>query len=123
MNIVYAGTQAAGQAWSNPWKQLGPLTFAEDISNWAELPFKSEGGMKSGDCLNYGYKDIYSATLKTFDLPTMRSIYTSFGKLIAANPNANASSIIFEVYSQEGVRAAPDDGSAFPNRAHFNVLA
>lgn len=52
----------------------------------------------------------------------MRAVYTSWGNFLAAHPNVNASTILFEVYGQQAVRAAPSDGSAFPNRFVSNIL-
>lgn len=90
---------------------------------WQDLPSKTEGGSKNMDCLDFGYKNIYSLNLKLFDIATMRKIYNSFGQLIQKYPDANASTIIFEVYSQEKLQAIPLDGSAFPGRFTMNIMA
>ncbi|KAL8876843.1 MAG: hypothetical protein Q9198_005025 [Flavoplaca austrocitrina] len=112
INFVYAGSQSDGQRWSAPLKQLGPLLFVENIYNWSELPFKTASGLIAAQCLKYGFKNTYSLNLATFDTATMRSVYTSWGNFLAANPNVNASTLLFEVFGQQAVRAAPDKGSA-----------
>ncbi|KAL8945215.1 MAG: hypothetical protein Q9211_000256 [Gyalolechia sp. 1 TL-2023] len=122
INFVYAGSQSDGQRWSAPWKQLGPVTFVENIYNWSELSFKTAGGLIAAQCLKYGYKNTYSLNLATFDSTTMRSVYTSWGNFLGAHPNVNASTLLFEVFGQQAVRSAPDKGSAFPNRMFSNIL-
>ncbi|CAF9942179.1 MAG: hypothetical protein HETSPECPRED_005383 [Heterodermia speciosa] len=122
INFVYAGPQSEGQKWSAPWKALGPLSFVEANFNWSELPFKAANGLIAAQCLKYGFKNTYSVNLKTFNTATMRAVYTSWGNFLAAHPNVNASTILFEVYGQQAVRAAPSDGSAFPNRFVSNIL-
>ncbi|KAL8766522.1 MAG: hypothetical protein Q9209_006738 [Squamulea sp. 1 TL-2023] len=111
-----------GQRWSAPWKQLGPITYVETMYNWSELPFKTANGLIAAQCLKYGYKNTYSVNLATFNTATMRSVYTSWGTFLAANPNVNASTVLFEVYGQQAVRAAPENGSAFPNRFTSTIL-
>ncbi|KAI4274805.1 MAG: hypothetical protein LQ337_003654 [Flavoplaca oasis] len=118
INFVYAGSQSDGQRWSAPLKQLGPLLFVENIYNWSELPFKTASGLIAAQCLKYGFKNTYSLNLATFDTATMRSVYTSWGNFLAANP----STLLFEVFGQQAVRAAPDKGSAFPNRMFSKIL-
>ncbi|KAL8860970.1 MAG: hypothetical protein Q9178_002725 [Gyalolechia marmorata] len=102
--------------------KLGPVTFVENIYNWSELPFKTASGLIAAQCLKYGYKNTYSLNLATFDTATMRSVYTSWGNFLAAHPNVNASTLLFEVFGQQAVRAAPDKGTAFPNRMFSNIL-
>ncbi|KAG7001459.1 FAD-linked oxidoreductase OXR1 [Physcia stellaris] len=122
INFVYAGPQSEGRKWSAPWKALGPLTFVEASFNWSELPFKAANGLIAAQCLKYGFKNTYSVNLATFNTATMRAVYTSWGNFLAAHPNVNASTILFEVYGQQAVRAAPSAGSAFPNRATSSIL-
>lgn len=122
VNFVYAGPQSAGQTYSAPWKALNPLTFVEANFAWNELPFKAANGLIAAQCLKYGFKNTYSVNLNTFDIPTIRAVYKSWGTFLAANPNVNASTVLFEVYGQEAVRQAPSAGSAFPNRATSAIL-
>ncbi|KAL8783314.1 MAG: hypothetical protein Q9195_009422, partial [Heterodermia aff. obscurata] len=122
INFVYAGPQSSGQKWSTPWKALGPLTFTERTIPWSELPFKAGNGLIAAQCLKYGYKNTYSLNLPTFHPPTLRSVYTSWTHFLATHPNANASTVLFEVYGQQGVRSFPAASSAFPNRFVSDIL-
>lgn len=90
--------------------------------SWLDIPSKTEGGSKDLDCQNEGFKDIYSGNINHFDLPTMRSIYNQFNSFVQQHPDANQSTVLFEVYNVAGVVAQPSNASAFPVRNQMQVM-
>ncbi|KAL9610448.1 MAG: hypothetical protein Q9167_004846 [Letrouitia subvulpina] len=122
VNFVYAGSEADGRKYSNPWQQLGPTTFVEATFNWADLPSKTANGLIEVQCLKYGYKNTYSVNLKRFDLLTMRSVYHSWSQFLGQHPKVNASTLLFEVFGQKAVQAVPDQSSAYSSRKFENIL-
>ncbi|KAL9035358.1 MAG: hypothetical protein Q9214_006618 [Letrouitia sp. 1 TL-2023] len=123
VNFVYAGSEADGRNYSNPWQQLGPTTFVEASFNWVDLPSQTANGLIEAQCLKYRYKNTYSVNLEQFDIPTMYSVYHSWSDFLGQHPNVNASTLLFEVYGQKAVHGVPDPSSAYSSRRFENVLA
>ena len=58
----------------------------------------------------------YPIDLKTYNSTAIRQTYELFAKTVAEVPALNASTLFFEQYSVQGVRAVPSDSTAFPHR-------
>lgn len=89
---------------------------------WPELDYQAAGGSIAAVCARGRRQDIYNLNLKTFDIATMRKIYSNFGDFIQTNPKAGSSVLVFEAFGQEKVDCVPATSSAYANRGHANVL-
>jgi fumiquinazoline A oxidase len=99
----------------------GPQSFNESIITFADLPAKSAGGAFTLSCGKGLRKNNYSVNMKNFNLTTMRFVFDQYTNFLAANPNANQSAWLIEVFGQEGENAFPTGSSAYPNRGFDNI--
>ena len=99
----------------------GPQSFTESMITFADLPAKSAGGAFTLACGKGLRNNNYSVNMKYFNLTTMRFAFDQYSKFLAANPNANQSVWLMEVFGQEGEKAVPASSSAYPNRGFDNI--
>jgi hypothetical protein len=88
---------------------------------FADLPAKSAGGAFTLSCGKGLRKNNYSVNMKDFNLTTMRFAFDQYSNFLAANPNANQSAWLIEVFGQQGENAIPASSSAYPNRGFDNI--
>jgi len=127
LNLVYAGPQSKGQQYadrfaSNNQTKITRLSVDASVVKWVDLNNVAAGGAITAACATGLRQNTYTVNLKTFDVAIIRNLYNSYGAFVKANPLAAGSLILFEVFSQQGITARPDNFSAYPNRGSANVL-
>ncbi|KAI1373462.1 hypothetical protein F4677DRAFT_428960 [Hypoxylon crocopeplum] len=140
LNLVYAGPQSEGQRYADLFASANGTTgsgrAASNSSSHitrvsidaSEVPFDrldnvTAGGTITAACATGSRQNTYTANLHSFDVPTIRQLYDSYGTFVKANPLAAASLVLFEIFGQQGIEAKPDNYSAYPNRGFSNALA
>ena len=82
INWVWAGPQEQGQVYSAPWIALEPLSYNETNYNWSEFPAATGNGIINAQCLKYGYKNSYSLSYNTYDIPTIRNVWNQWAEFV-----------------------------------------
>ena len=99
----------------------GPQSFNESTLTFAELPAKSAGGAFTLACGKGLRRNNYSVNMKNFNLTTFRYVFDQYSSFLSANPNANQSAWLIEVFAQQAESAIPSHSSAYPNRGYDNI--
>jgi fumiquinazoline A oxidase len=90
---------------------------------WPELPYKSAGGSIAAACARGKKQNTYTLNLRTFDVATVRKVYSDFGNFVKVNQQAASSLLLFEIFPAKGVDAMAANSAAYPNRGKENILA
>ncbi|KAL3477598.1 FAD-binding domain-containing protein [Aspergillus californicus] len=129
VNIVFAHDEKAGRELvanfaSTPEGAEQPITqlfFKDTMLTFAEL---GSGAAVPGVCDGNQNQDLYTASSPTmFDTAAMKTVYESFGEIIASHPIANASILLFETTSRKAIAEFPADYTAYAHRGKLGTNA
>ncbi|KAI0017590.1 FAD binding domain-containing protein [Xylariomycetidae sp. FL0641] len=133
LNIVYAGTQEEGAAYTARFAsgatssagvgRIERTQLNETMAAWDQLAHVAANGMIDLACTEGLSYNVYTANLATFDLAQQQDIFDSYRAFVAAHPAASASILFYEIFAQQAVTAVPADATAFANRDLGNILA
>ncbi|KAI5855067.1 hypothetical protein GGS23DRAFT_618979 [Durotheca rogersii] len=136
LGLVYFGDRAKGDQLASRFatsKKAGiqRTHYNATVARWDELSDVAVGGFIDVACSgdNTGDVDVenlkvnvYTANLKQIDVPQTRQVYNAYKNFIRKNPAASSSTVLYEVFSQEAVKAAKDADTSYGNRNQANVL-
>ncbi|KAI0020110.1 hypothetical protein F4780DRAFT_792212 [Xylariomycetidae sp. FL0641] len=94
-------------------------SISEYYVPWVDLANVALPGVFVSGCPPGRRADQYSVLTKTLPTATFREAANAYTEYIQANPGANTSVILIETFAQQGIKALPDDYSAFPHRNAF----
>lgn len=119
VNIVYPGPEEKGQEYARLYSNLSD-SKTEQMTTWANLANVALPNVVVSECPTGKPHNQY--TLLTRDLKTkdFREALESYRSFLQKYPTANDSVILIETFGPAGVKAFPDDFSAFPHRDHFS---
>lgn len=97
------------------------MFFEDKVVNWAELPWAVYAGLNNELCTPKGWsryplKSFYAANVKEYDIPTMRDLFDTWNEMGQKYNGTVHFEIMFESFPQQGVRARPDESTAYPWR-------
>ena len=117
VDYVFHGTKEAAQSALQPFLDLQPIFKKEEYVNWAELPWVTYGGLNNVLCNQPGgQRNAYAASAETYDLSAMMSLFTGWEKMAKQYEGRANLLIMFQTFSQKGIREHNPDDSAFPWR-------
>ncbi|MCJ1377218.1 hypothetical protein MMC17_000310 [Xylographa soralifera] len=122
LNINYVGTQAQAQQYVAPYLALNPAYTNDGMLPYPEIAGATGTGSNDFAC-QHGYNRIqYPVGLLTYNISTSRQVFELFKNQTLETPAFNLSTVAFEGYSLEAVKAVASDSTAFPHRED-NILA
>lgn len=114
--INYAGNTEAAAPYANPFKALVPAAIEEGEVPYSQIANVSQTDVNDEVCAHGTQHLLFAADLLTYNISTNRAIYELFKNMTVAYPEFRTSIVLFESYSQQGVKAVEFDSTAFPNR-------
>lgn len=121
MTFQYVGTKSEAQAFYAPFDALEPALRDEGTAPYPELGGKTGTSSKDPLCAK-GFSHVqYPMGLAEYNITTQREVYEYFKETTLENPQYNGSTVVLETYSVAGMKAIPEEDSAFPHRAD-NIL-
>lgn len=118
LHAVYFGPREDGEAYLEPFKDLGPL-----VSNIAMIPQNTMFPSDHGTCVPNQRINLYTLALKQFDPPTFDSFYARLTDFWREYPDYQGR-LLIQRFSNDAVAAVPDAETAYPWRdaiAHMNI--
>ena len=120
--IYYVGTAEQAAVYTAPFLALGP-SFHNDSSVPYPTLASATGLGDDGFSCQHGYNRLqYPVGLLTYNVSNTREVYEVYKQQTLGTPALNLSTVVFEGYSLEGVKAVPSDSTAYPHRED-NILA
>lgn len=121
LNIVYAGPEEDGQAFTKQFT-ANRLFLNESMISWDRLPYEAQGGAVLSACEDGSYTDLYSANTKRVDVAQTLEMVDSYTAFVQANPAANLTLLFWEIFGVQAVTAQHASASAVGNRDYAEVL-
>lgn len=119
VNVVYPGPEEKGQKYARLYSNFSN-SMTEQMTPWANLANVALPSVVIGGCPTGNQHNQYSVLTKDLKTPDFRQALESYKSFVHEHPTANNSVIFIETFGQAGIKAFPDDFSAFPHRKQFN---
>ncbi|KAL8996038.1 MAG: hypothetical protein Q9169_004350 [Polycauliona sp. 2 TL-2023] len=121
LNLVYSGPEEDGKRYTELFSPFS-TSLDESILPWVDLNSKSGGGAVLAKCVPGQSHDQYDSITKTVDKATFLELFESFGSFVAEHPALVNSTVILEIFAQQGISGYPQNFSAFPHRGSVDTL-
>ena len=118
-NIVYPGPEEKGKEYARLYSNFSS-SMTEQMTTWANLSNVALPGAILGECPTGKSHNQYSVLTKDLKTQDFRKALDSYQTFVQKYPAASSSVIFIETFGQAGIKAFPDDFSAFPHRGQFN---
>ena len=119
VNVVYPGPEEKGREFSSLYSQFSE-SITEHMTPWTNLANVALPGVVIAGCPTGNPHNQYSILTRDLKTKDFRQALESYRSLVQQHPPANNSVIFIETFGQAGIKAYPDDFSAFPHRHEFN---
>ncbi|KAL9012927.1 MAG: hypothetical protein Q9173_002348 [Seirophora scorigena] len=120
--IYYIGTKEQSSPYTKPYFDLNPVFHNDSSVPYPKLASATGLGDEDFSCA-HGYNRLqYPVGLLTYNVSNTRAVYNMYKSQTTAVPALNLSTVVFEGYSLEGVKAVDPASTAYPHRED-NILA
>ncbi|PQE24169.1 6-hydroxy-D-nicotine oxidase protein [Rutstroemia sp. NJR-2017a BVV2] len=117
VNLIYAGSEAAGKAFLTPFLHLQPSNVNITTIPWKDVPSSSLYGATVQGCSVSGVQYVpYSVNLYQIDVGNMIKVVNFMNASMAASPELQTAVVALAQYAPGGFQAKKSDSSAFPYR-------
>ncbi len=117
MYIIQEGVNAVDTKYTKPFHDLNPLVIKPQSGTYKDLAAWTGIALASPPCQDYGFNNprfpIYT---KSYNPTAQQNAYNLFASSVGGSSPYNNSIFMFENYATGGVRAFPDNASAFAYR-------
>ncbi|KAL8990450.1 MAG: hypothetical protein Q9177_000900 [Variospora cf. flavescens] len=120
--IYYIGTKEQASRYTKPYFDLGPVFQNDSMVAYPTLASASGLGDEDFSCAHGFNRVQYPVGLLNYNISSIRAVYELFKEQTLAVPALNLSTVVFEGYSLQGVKAVPAASTAYPHRED-NILA
>lgn len=115
-NVVYYGPEDKGRAFLAPFLANKPVVTSISYIDAKEIiPTSLFGKWWDPACKKKNYVNTYTVGLKQIDIPTFDRHFSDMAAYYARYPQAQSSTIYYETFPTQGVRAVPQGFSAYPS--------
>ena len=105
-----------------PFHALNPVVTDGGQADYTQLPGITGNGLADPPCQHGASWQRYPVGLQEYNIETQRQLFAAYADITAQHPALNNSFYIFEGYSTQGVKAVPDESTAFPHRSDNLLL-
>ncbi|UNI13777.1 hypothetical protein JDV02_000487 [Purpureocillium takamizusanense] len=121
--IIQEGVKEVDPAYTKPFHDIGPAVKDPASGTYTDLAAWTGIALDSPPCQNAGLANPrFPIYLETYNVAAQKKVYDIFASATQQNPEFAHSLFMFEGYAEQGVRAIPDESSAFAFRGD-NLLA
>ncbi|EHL00888.1 hypothetical protein M7I_3281 [Glarea lozoyensis 74030] len=109
---------------ARPFEDIGPLDVKKHQSvTYPEIPSLTATGVDDFACLHGSSVILSPINIQEFNLEAQRAVFEVFTKVTGEVPELSNAFIMFEGYSLDGVKAVPEDSTAFAHRGDNIVIS
>ncbi|KAI5460754.1 hypothetical protein BGZ63DRAFT_387709 [Mariannaea sp. PMI_226] len=121
--IIQEGVETVDAAISKPFRDINPLSVTPDSGDYRDLANWTGIALDSPPCQKAGLANPrFPLYLDSYNVTAMKKAWKIFAAETSTGSPFNNSLFMFEGYSTQGVRAFPEDSTAFAFR-NKNLLA
>ncbi|RAH47729.1 FAD-binding oxidoreductase [Aspergillus brunneoviolaceus CBS 621.78] len=121
-SFAYSGPEAAAQPHLAPFDALHPLRVDDGNVPYTEIPNAQKTGVNDSICAHGLAHMVSTAGLQVYNVTAQRAIYDVFSEMLRSIPAFNASVVLMEGYSLQGVLAVDPASSAYPFRDDYLLM-
>ncbi|KAK4446988.1 hypothetical protein QBC34DRAFT_468775 [Podospora aff. communis PSN243] len=122
--IMQQGVTSVSDTYAQPFRDLGPIANELASGTYTDLPAWTLQALDSLGCEEGGQaKPRFPIYLRSFNTTAQRQAYDLFASSTGPDTPFGNSLLMFEGYSLQGIRAVPDDHTAFAFRGDNLVVA
>lgn len=115
--ILQEGVSAVDAEFTQPFLDLGPVATSANAGDYTNLASWTSNDNASPPCQKAGLANTrFPIDHEIYDIPSQREAFDLFSSVTRDIPALNGSLFLYEGYSLQGVRAIPDDSTAYPFR-------
>ncbi|RYO83505.1 hypothetical protein DL766_004969 [Monosporascus sp. MC13-8B] len=136
IGLAYFGDSAEGEKFtarfaSSTETAIERTFLNETMVRWDQFSDVAVGGFIDVACGSESSSEIdadqlkvnvYTANAKLFDIPLTREVYSAYVDFVRDNPLAARSTVLYEIFAQQAMRAQNASETAYPNRNHADIL-
>ncbi|KAH8645772.1 putative FAD-dependent oxygenase [Xylariales sp. PMI_506] len=117
VNLFYQGIDVVPTEYTAPLLALGPAVTVSNATNYLGLTAIDGTTTENGICLQHGAVNMmFPISYEAYNIAAQRAAFNAFNTFTADNAFLN-STVLFESYSMQAVKAVSDEETAFPYRA------
>ncbi|KAI0139092.1 FAD binding domain protein [Hypoxylon sp. NC0597] len=122
--ILQEGVTAVDTTYTTPFNELGPIATDAAGGSYTDLPAWTGNANGSPPCQKAGLVNIrFPIDIESYNIAAQRKAYDLFASTTQEIPALNNSLFLFEGYSLQGVKAIPQESTAFPFRGDNLLLS
>ncbi|KAI2471392.1 FAD-binding domain-containing protein [Annulohypoxylon bovei var. microspora] len=114
--FIYSGPESEARQVLAPFFDIGPPVLRASSVPYSRVQHTILFGAGVSTSPPGNVYVIFSANIRRFAAETYKSIFDKLDAFFKANPDARASSTIFQTFSNQAMTAVPDDATAYPWR-------
>ncbi|OJJ46861.1 hypothetical protein ASPZODRAFT_1838315 [Penicilliopsis zonata CBS 506.65] len=124
VSLIKPGKSVLSPDYTAPFRDLGPAITAGQTGTYLDLPKWNGLDLDALPCQKMGFANVrFPVNIQSYDLPARRAVFDAFARTTSEMPQFAYSFIMFEGYTLQGVKAIPEDSTAFPHRADAIIVA
>ncbi|KAI1423279.1 FAD binding domain protein [Xylaria sp. FL1777] len=122
--VLQEGAQAVDPVYTKIFNGLGPIVTDAGAGSYKQIPAWTGIANESPQCQKAGLVTMrFPIDLQTYNVTAQRKAYDLFASAMKETPDLKYSALLFEGFSLHGVKAVPDEQSAFPSRGDNLLVA
>lgn len=121
--LNFAGDKEAAAPHAEPFKVLHPVSSVEGEVPYVQIAKATGTDVDDAACDRGKEYFLHAADLVTYNVSTNRAIFELFKNMTMTYPEYQESAVMFESYSQQGLKAVDPNSTAFPNRGSNIIFA
>ncbi|PYH90279.1 putative FAD-dependent oxygenase [Aspergillus ellipticus CBS 707.79] len=123
VDILEEGVSAVNSTFTDRFRALGPMSVTSSSGTYKDIPRWAGVGRHTAACKKKDFTKIrFPIGLISYNATALGALFDEFTKVTVPGSPFNRSEIMFEGYSQHGVREIPTDSTAFPDRADNQLV-
>lgn len=114
--IAWEGASTIPDQYAAPFRALGAVMHISTVIPYPQVAVATGNGDDAPVC-GHGTSTLrFPISVESYNIPALRAVYNSLRDLMNNYPAFNGSLFLFEGYAVQGVKAIPDDSTAFAHR-------
>ena len=114
--LVYEGASTIPEQDAAPFRAMGAVAHQSSVIQYPQVAVVTGNGDDAPVC-GHGTSTLrFPISVESYNIPAQRAVYNELRDLMTTYPAFNGSLFLFEGYAVQGVKAIPDESTAFPHR-------
>ncbi|RAL04785.1 FAD-binding oxidoreductase [Aspergillus ibericus CBS 121593] len=123
VDLLQESVSAVAPNFTSPFRKLGPMSVGSGSGTYKDIPKWTGVNFNSIACNVADTSKIrFPIGLVSYNATAQQALMDTFSQVIGPDSPFNVSQVLFEGYSMYGVKAVPDNATAFPHRGDNQLV-